>query len=322
MSQDNKFTNDDLKKMQSWDFYHKIGVTQTRIQEWYYRFDGNVSVSLSGGKDSTVLLHIARRCFPDIEAVFVDTGLELPEVREFALSLPNVTVLKPQFCKVCTNCVEGCYPKVLRKYGWCFPNKNVADALYYARKGSPWAVNDFLGIDKEGNPSKYKERIYKRWAFLLDSDFVLSSKCCDIIKERPLDLHQKKTGKQVIVGTMACESDRRRVAWMKTGCNAFDSKKKISKPLSFWTEQDILRYLRDFNVPYASVYGDIVEDKNHKLHLTGLKRTGCCFCPVGCHLDKFNRFQYLKQAHPELYDYCINGLGLGKFLDFVGVKYE
>ena len=77
--------------MQSWPLERKIQVTQTRIIEWYQQFDGQVYVSFSGGKDSTVLLDIARRIYPDIEAVFINTGLEYPEVRQFALSKENVT---------------------------------------------------------------------------------------------------------------------------------------------------------------------------------------------------------------------------------------
>ena len=36
----------------------KIVKTQLRIREWYEHWAGNVYVSFSGGKDSTVLLHI------------------------------------------------------------------------------------------------------------------------------------------------------------------------------------------------------------------------------------------------------------------------
>jgi 3'-phosphoadenosine 5'-phosphosulfate sulfotransferase (PAPS reductase)/FAD synthetase len=141
------------------------------------------------------------------------------------------------------------------------------------------------------------------------------------MKEQPLSAYTRETGKKPIIGTLTDESSRRKQAWLKSGCNSFRKGKEVSKPLSFWTEQDILRYLRDFHIPYASVYGDIVEDKNGKLSTTGEKRTGCIFCPVGCHLDKVNTFQRLKTTHPKLYDYCIHTLGLGELLDYVGVDY-
>jgi len=52
------YTRDDLKTMQCWSLERKIQVTQTRIMEWYYHFNGKVYVSFSGGKDSTILLDL------------------------------------------------------------------------------------------------------------------------------------------------------------------------------------------------------------------------------------------------------------------------
>lgn len=78
--------------MQSWSLQRKIQVTQTRIIEWYQKNNGKVYVSFSGGKDSTVLLDLARRIYPDIPAVFIDTGLEYPELRDFVKTIPNVTL--------------------------------------------------------------------------------------------------------------------------------------------------------------------------------------------------------------------------------------
>lgn len=71
-----KYTRSDLKIMQGWSLERKIQVTQVRIMEWYLKNNGRVFVSFSGGKDSTVLLDLARRVYADIPAIFVDTGLE------------------------------------------------------------------------------------------------------------------------------------------------------------------------------------------------------------------------------------------------------
>lgn len=96
-------TRGELKLYQSLSLELKIAKTQLRILEWVKAFGiSGVYVSFSGGKDSTVLLHLVREMFPEVEAVFVDTGLEYPEVREFAKSFENVTVLRPKmsFTKV------------------------------------------------------------------------------------------------------------------------------------------------------------------------------------------------------------------------------
>lgn len=94
--------------MQSWSLEQKIKVTQTRIIEWYEHFDGHVYVGFSGGKDSTVLLDLVRRAFPDVPAVFIDTGLEYPEIRKFVETIPNVTWLKPDMN----------FKKVIQTYGY------------------------------------------------------------------------------------------------------------------------------------------------------------------------------------------------------------
>lgn len=80
----NKHTIGDLYQMQSLPLKYKIIMTQQRIRGWYDHFDGNVYVSFSGGKDSTVLVDIVTKMgYTDIPLVFVDTGLEYPEIREF-----------------------------------------------------------------------------------------------------------------------------------------------------------------------------------------------------------------------------------------------
>ncbi|MCL1953006.1 MAG: phosphoadenosine phosphosulfate reductase family protein, partial [Oscillospiraceae bacterium] len=296
---DYKHTPEDLKIMQAWPLERKVQVAQARIIEWHMRWGGRVYISFSGGKDSSVLLDLARRCFPDIEAVYVDTGLEFPEVRTFALSKENVTVLRPAMR----------FDEVVRAHGWCYPSKDVARTLRYAQKGSKWAHDRLAGVNPDGSPCGFRRDRYAKWAYLKDGPVRISDACCEIMKERPLDAYARQTGKHPITGIMATESRRREESWLQTGCNAFDGKRPVSKPLSFWTEQDVLRYLRDFKLPYASVYGDIAEDKNGKLYTTGEKRTGCIFCPVGCHLDKVNRFQRLAVTHPKLHDYVINQLG-------------
>jgi len=307
--QELKHTAEDLKIMQNWPLLKKIQVTQAKIIEWYHRFDGKINISVSGGKDSAVLTDLARRCFPDIEAVYVNTGLDYPEVRKFAMDMPNVTVLKPKMR----------FDEVVREYGWCYPSKDVAKAIYYARKGSHWAICRMNGVNVDGSQSKYLQSYYARWAHLTDSPYIISEKCCYVMKESPLEKYRRQSGKQPMVGTMAHESNRRKQGWYKTGCNNFDSRSPMSKPLSFWTEQNILQYIRDYKIPIASVYGDIVEDKKGRLITTEEKRTGCIWCPVGCHHDKINRFQRLSETHPKLHNYCMNALGLGAFLDYVGI---
>lgn len=296
---------DELKQKQALPLKAKVTLTKRRLQEWYDAWEGNIVINFSGGKDSTVLLNIAREVYPNIKAVFVDTGLEFPELKQHVKSFENVDIIRPELS----------FKQVIDKYGWVYPSKDVADAIYYARKGSKWAINKLEGKNKDGTESMFKAR-YKKWKFLLDAPCIISSKCCKIMKEKPLDTYTKNRLKNV-VATMADESDRRTQAWLKTGCNAFSAKRPISKPMSFWVEQDVLQYIVDNNIKIPSVYGDIIKE-NGRYKTTGETRTGCIFCPVSCHLDKPTKIQRLKETHPKLYDYCLNQLNMKELLDYVG----
>ena len=102
-------TKDELKMFQNYPLDMKIRKTQLRIREWvgYYGSDG-VYVSFSGGKDSTVLLHLVRQMYPNVEAVFVNTGLEYPEIQSFVKLFDNVTILRPKMR----------FDEVIRKHGY------------------------------------------------------------------------------------------------------------------------------------------------------------------------------------------------------------
>ena len=185
-----------------------------------------------------------------------------------------------------------------------------------------------MGINDDGTYSEYRQR-YKKYAVLLQAPFEISNLCCKKMKKLPAERYEAETGRKPIVGTMAEESKQRLDAWCKTGCNTFDSDRPMSKPISFWTEQDVLRLILNEGLEIASVYGDIVPDygkigttdgqielfdigfggtDERPLKTTGCSRTGCIFCGYGCHRDRgITRFQRLKETHPKLYRYCIDG---------------
>lgn len=301
-----------LKQRQSLPLKLKIELSKNRIKQFYEHFDGKVYVSFSGGKDSTVLLHLVRSLFPEVSAVFVDTGLEYPEVRSFVKSFDNVTILRP----------EMSFNKVIEEYGYPVISKEVAQFIEDNRKNP----NGYTA--KKFNPNsdyvkKYGSRFcLAKWNFLKDSDIKISSQCCRIMKKTPAKKFEKESGLKPYIATMAAESNLRKQEYIKKGCNSFESKRPASTPLGFWTEQDILQYLVENNLPYCSVYGEIKQDKNGKYYTTGAKRTGCMFCMFGVHNEKSpNKFELMRETHPKLHDYCINKLGCGRVLDFIGVKY-
>ena len=116
----NKHAAYDLAQMQSLPLEAKILMAKRRIQEWYDYWDGGVYVSFSGGKDSTVLLHLVRSMYPDVQAVFVNTGLEYPEIQAFVKQHDNVNILRPSMS----------FNEVLGEYGYPMIGKEVAQRLY------------------------------------------------------------------------------------------------------------------------------------------------------------------------------------------------
>ena len=300
--------------MQGWSLERKIQVTQTRIIEWYKKYNGQVYVSFSGGKDSTVLLDLARRIYPDIQAVYIDTGLEYPELRQFVKSFNNVQWLKP----------EMNFRQVIEKYGYPIISKEQSKFIREYRHSKSEKLKK---LRIEGNKWGLG-KISKKWQYLIAASFKIDDKCCDVMKKKPAKVFEKKTGLKPIIATLACESSLRKSEWIENGCNAFNGKRPTSRPMSFWTEQDVLAYIKRFHIPIAPVYGEIKERENGGLYTTKCDRTGCVFCAYGCHLEKEpNRFQRLNVTHPKLWNYCMRpwsegGLGMREVLEYIHVKVE
>lgn len=251
MEEETRYTKQDLETMRAWTLQRKIQVTQTRLIEWLGRYDWNVYVSFSGGKDSTVLADLAARVYQvfscpkrqdPLRLVFVNTGLEYPEIQKFVRDFAEWLKAKykiPVELEILHPSMT--FPQVLSKYGYPVISKETAKVIYYARRGSRWAINRLDGLDKHGNESKFKER-FKKYKFLIDAPFETSQLCCDVMKKGPAHRYEAETGRKPIVATMTEESEQRQSSWLKYGCNSFDSKRPMSKPMSFWTEQDVLQY--------------------------------------------------------------------------------
>ena len=311
-----------LQELRAMPLAQKVQTTVAKILEFYTRTNKKCYVSCSGGADSMVLHDICDRMYQNgiiptpIKVVFDDTGLEEPTVRATALSIDGVTVVKPQMS----------FYEVLKNIGYPIISKEVAECVVQARNNLEnnnrerdiYRLEKLLGTakQKDGSKSNYNKEKYKP---LLNAPFRISNECCNIMKKTPL----KYLEEYPIVGTMTEESILRENSWYKTGCNSFD-KKIMSRPLSFWTKQDTLQYIKEKNLKIAQCYGNVVEvDSNNnevikgcgtKLRFSGVQRTGCIFCGFGMHLDTLkggtSRFELLRQTQPKLFDYCMRG---GKF---------
>ena len=294
-------------------------MSQRRIRDWYEYWDGLVYASVSGGIDSTVMYHLIHDLYPDVPGIFVNTRMEFPEIVRFARSLPNVREITPAMTPA----------QVFTEYGYPVVSKDISRTVSYARKGSEWALRRFDGQRPDGTPSEWYAQRHGRWKKLLSADFAISDRCCHELKVKPLAEIEKE--RKPYIGMLASESERRTVAYLHTGCNAYKSRKPRSMPLGFWTGQDVLRYIKEAGIPYArDIYGEIVEDRHGRLTTTMEQRTGCYACPLGqcVHRKKGaeSRYERLKRLHPRQYEYAMKplsegGLGLAPVLDYLEIPY-
>ena len=351
-------TKEHLRELQSYPLDIKIKLTKQRIREWINEFgEDGVYVSFSGGKDSTVLLDIVRQDYASVTAVFCDTGLEFPEIRRFVKGFDNVVWLKP----------EKNFKQVINEYGYPFISKRVSkriaaaqnylltfeelpeniEELFSMHSDAPANAKMLFGTlehKENGVPTGEASKMYdfSRYKYFATAPFKVSDMCCYVFKKKPMNKYAKESGKKPITAQMTDEGELRLNRWLTYGCNAFNSTHPMSNPMSFWTEQDVLHYIKRYNLPIASVYGEIVPEEDGQLKgqmsledfgicdncaplkTTGEKRTGCVFCGYGCHREKpgEGRFERLKQTHPQIYDYIFKptedgGLGYKQVVDWI-----
>lgn len=273
----------------------KVRLTEQRIQQWYDWYNGQVYVSFSGGRDSTVLLDIVRSLHSDIVAVFFDTGLEFPELRQFVRTVDNVVWVRPTIR----------FKQVLTKYGYPIVSKEQARYLHDYRHGS-----ERLRLRRLYGTEKGNFKISNKWLYLAtDAPFEISDHCCDVMKKYPAQRYERATGQKPMLGTMACDSRQRQQLYLNRGCNAFEAGRPISTPLAFWRHADILGYIEQQQLTCSTIYD------------LGYTHTGCMFCLFGYHHEKYpTRLDLLQRTHPKAYRHMMSYLGYDKILEWYPIK--
>lgn len=302
-----------MAQRQSLPLDAKVMMSLQRIRQWYDHFDGEVYISFSGGKDSTVLANLVWSIYPDVPALFANTGLEYPEIVQFVKRLKSegkpIVIIRP----------KRTFRDVVLNDGFPLVSKKVANMVRRVR--NPTAKNEatrnlYLTGYRQDGVFKKNSMIPEKWRKLINAPFGTTEQCCDALKKEPFRRYERETGRKPFVGVMAEEGGNRSTL---TQCNAFDAKSPQSRPMLFWSEDDVWQYIADNRVEYSEIYDD---REVNGLKVPGERRTGCMFCAFGAHMEKGeNRFQRMAKSHPKQWHYCIYKLGMGKALDYIGVKY-
>lgn len=282
------YRRDTLFSLRSMNLQSKIVQTQFLIKETVNEFGlDSVYISYSGGKDSTVLSHIAKTLYPEILHIFSNTTNEFPETIAHIKweQEHNNTNLITVIPKSPTGEVWT-FKKVVDYYGYPMFSKRISNAIR--------TYQHALSDNTKNNSLDYINRNFKKYKPYIN--IPISDKCCDKLKKEPIRKKAKELNlKCAILGILASESYQREKDWIDNGCNVFYKRKdNQSRPLSFWTSKDIDEYIKLYKIRIPKLYD------------MGYHRNGCMYCGFGVHLESNpNRFQKLKKTHPVQYDYLI-----------------
>lgn len=167
-----------LTSLRNMNLASKIIQTKYLIRQAVNEFGlDKVYISYSGGKDSTVLSHIAKSMYPNILHLFANTTNEYPETLqhikwEREKNGTNIISIFPQSPtgEIWT------FKKVVDTYGYPIFSKRISNAIrtYQHALSSRTKQNSIDYIDR--NFKKYKKYLH----------LPISDKCCDKLKKEPL----------------------------------------------------------------------------------------------------------------------------------------
>ena len=333
--------HNEMVALQSLPYEVKVGKAKQRIREFIQGcdqlgYDTHVSV---GGLDSITLLCLIRSMHIDIPAVSVSV-LEDKSIIRVHKQL-GVTMLKPLKNKHEILQEEG-FPVISKKIATKImalqepteKNATIRHAIITGECGEKghFATNSAMQLPKRwlelfGGYENENEGVHYKVP-----PFKVSSRCCEIMKEKPCDLWAAEHNSKPFLGLMASEGGRRQEALEEHGCNYFGKTTIRSAPFAPFLRNDLLQLALDLNVPIPEIYGTIERDLNGNLYTTGAQRTGCEMCGFGIHMEKRpHRFDKLYDRNPKAWDYWMNNVctdengnryGWGLVLDYIGVEWR
>lgn len=219
-------------------------------------------LSWSAGDDSTALSCLMRlELGLKIHHVMSNTRLEYPEtIRNMHR---YVKVLEADNCPVTIAYPDKKPPQVWKESGIPLYSKELAS------KYRQWVAT--------GNDNHLKlvpDYLHEPFRKLKEANIMLTDKCCDELKKKPMKKVHKKFGfKGSFTGVRAAESRARKLAYIQRGAlyNSTRNRQWICNPLIHWSHEDVVRMLDRHNI--------VMERPGN-----GTGRSGCVNCGFGCHI--------------------------------------
>lgn len=262
---------------------------------YYLGTHNNVCVSVSGGSDSDIVLHIVCKYFRQylhkVKFVFVNPGLEYRE------TLRHLDVLEEKY-NITIDRIRGeSVVSVIRKHGFPILSKNFSEIVGAAVNGAAWGIRS-VARTKEESP-KYaltpKQKLLA-W-YIIYNKIKVSDKCCKYSKKDPLHKYMRENKIDLdITGERKAEGGVRATAH-KSCFESRDKKADKYMPLWFWDDETKQWYKEQEGIIYSNCY-----------EVWGMKRTGCVGCPFDSRIG--DELKTIKKYEPQLYKACMNVFGM------------
>jgi 3'-phosphoadenosine 5'-phosphosulfate sulfotransferase (PAPS reductase)/FAD synthetase len=273
-----------------------------RLEDLYHETDGKCYISFSGGKDSTVLLALAKMCAEiytlpadGIKAVFINTGIEMGVTVDFVKWVKenyyaNIDVIRPSVS----------FDWVLKNKGKPTLSKMRAELLgrYQSGKKTRSCIQNLIeGKTNQGKRASRSVLADKDMHFV-HPDFPIrsSNQCCAYLKKktatRYAEDHELKgmaTGMRLAEGGARQMNMELRAERGGKICTAVSRDGFIKKsPVVDWSDEDVETFIEKYNVPLSKAYTE-----------HGFTRTGCMACPFAKDID--HNLKYLHDFEPNRY---------------------
>lgn len=177
------------------------------------------AVAFSGGRDSLVALHLTRQRWPDVQVVFINTGIEFPETVTYVRDLSTKWDLNLHV------------PKPKRNF-WRLARE----------RGLP--------IGGRGNGYFLKE-------LSVAADVKLSNACCNQLKITPARQFYADMGTEAVITGLRCEESlMRRLNFADYGALRWsrDYGTLNAWPLFAWSQADVQAYIKAYDLPLNPIY--------------------------------------------------------------------
>lgn len=285
--------------------YERINNTMGKMALYLGNHD-HPCVSVSGGSDSDIIVHIIatyfREFLPKTHFVFVNTGLEYDATKRHLDYLDeryDIKIDRIRGMSVVT---------AVHRYGVPVLSKAFSECVDGAQNGKRWAINRINRTKEYSSIFALTDPQKKLADYLLQSNVKVSDMCCKKAKKEPIFSYFKENKCDLnVTGERIAEGGVRSAAHKSCFEPAKTHKWDKYMPLWYWNDETKAYYKQAEGIIYSDCY-----------EVWGMKRTGCVGCPFNSRVGE--ALKMLRKYEPKRYKACMNLFGESyRLMDKFGV---